>query len=108
MSKVVIRGLNCPVARALEAIGDKWAILILRDLFLDGSKKYQDILNSLVGISPNILSNRLKNLVQHNILEKNLYHERPPRYEYSLTKKGESLKNVLLDLKEWGSKYTTE
>jgi DNA-binding HxlR family transcriptional regulator len=106
MSKVTIRGLHCPVARALEIIGDKWTILILRDLFLDGAKKNQDLQDSLIGISPNILTNRLTKLITHEIVKKTIYSKHPPRYEYQLTRKGESLKPLLLNLKEWGMKYT--
>ncbi len=99
--------MNCPVARALEVIGDKWTILILRDLFLDGPKKYQDLLESLKGISPNILANRLKKLMAHQILRKDLYQKNPPRFEYSLTKQGESLREILMTLKDWGQKHTS-
>lgn len=106
MTKVIIRGLNCPVARALEIIGEKWTLLILRDLFLDGAKKYQELLLSLEGISPNILSTRLKKLVEYGIIQKEIYVEHPPRYIYSLTNKGESLKPILTDIKSWGQQNT--
>lgn len=99
--------MHCPVARTLEIIGDKWTILILRDLFLDGAKKYQDLQDSLAGISPNILANRLKKLISHDIVKKTIYSEHPPRYEYQLTRKGESLKLILLNLKDWGINHTS-
>lgn len=106
-NKVVVRGLNCPVARSLEIIGDRWTILILRDLFLDGPKKNQELQDSLKGISPNILSDRLKKLVQYNLIERVIYTENPPRYEYQLTKKGNSLRPVLEELRDWGKTHTS-
>jgi DNA-binding HxlR family transcriptional regulator len=106
VKKPVIRGLNCPVARALELIGDRWTLLILRDLFLDGPRRYQDLIESLQGISPNLLSDRLKKLTQYELIDKELYSEHPPRYVYALTKKGESLRPVLEGLRDWGHKHT--
>ena len=106
MSKIVVRGMKCPVARTLSIIGDKWTILILRDLLVDGPKKYQDLLGSLEGISPNLLSHRLKKLIEHEIIQKDFYSSHPPRYLYSLTKKGETLKSLLKDLRDWGLLHT--
>ena len=63
----------CPVIRALDIIGDSWTILILRDLFLDGPRKFQDLQESLAGASPNTLSARLKKLMDHGIIERRLY-----------------------------------
>ena len=107
MTKVVVRGANCPVFRALEVVGEKWTLLILRDLFLDGSKKYQELLLSLEGISPNILSDRLQKLVSQKIVSKDLYQEHPPRYMYKLTRKGLSLKRLLTEFRDWGLQNTS-
>ncbi len=107
MSKIVVRDVNCPVFRALEVIGEKWTILILRDLFLDGPKKYQDLFLSLDGISPNILADRLQKLVSQKIVSKKAYQNHPPRYVYKLTKKGLSLEGVLGELRDWGLKNTS-
>ena len=106
-SKVIVRGLNCPVARSLEIIGDRWTVLILRDLFMDGPKKNLELQNSLQGISPNILSDRLKKLIQFNIIERAIYSENPPRYEYKLSKKGLSLRPILEELRDWGKANTS-
>lgn len=92
----------CPVARALDIIGDRWTILILRDLLLDGRRRFQDLQQSLEGISPNTLSERLKALLESGIVERHFYEEHPPRAEYLLTKKGRSVAPVLRALKEWG------
>jgi DNA-binding HxlR family transcriptional regulator len=102
---VAIRNLkNCPVARSLEIVGDRWTFLILRDLLLDGSGKFQELQASLTGISPNTLSARLKKLEKHGMLERRFYGEHPPRAEYVLTKKGRELGPVVKALREWGAK----
>ena len=96
---------RCPVARTLEIIGERWTILILRDLILDGPRKFQDFLVSLSGISPNTLSARLKTLEEGGIIERRFYEDHPPRAEYVLTEKGRDLRPVLRTLREWGQKY---
>lgn len=96
----------CPVARTLDLIGDRWSMLILRDLLLDGARKFQDLHDSLEGVSPNTLSDRLKKLMQNGIIERRLYAEHPPRAEYLLTSKGRELRPVLRALREWGETHT--
>ena len=98
---------RCPVARTLEIIGERWTILILRDLLLAGPRKFQDLLASLSGISPNTLSARLKTLEDNGIIERRFYEDHPPRAEYILTEKGQELRPVLRTLKDWGQKHTT-
>ncbi len=98
--------LRCPVARVLEIIGERWTILILRDLFRDGPRRFQDFQASMPGISPNTLSTRLKCLEEHGIVERNFYEDHPPRAEYCLTKKGRTLGPILKALLEWGQKHT--
>ena len=95
---------HCPVARSLDAVGDRWSLLILRDLLLDGARKFSDLQASLDGISPNTLSARLKKLEEHGILERRFYGEHPPRAEYALTRKGRELGPVVKALREWGTK----
>jgi DNA-binding HxlR family transcriptional regulator len=95
---------QCPVARTLDMIGERWTILILRDLFLHGARRYQDFQESLSGLAPNTLSARLKSLEGHNLIERKLYSEHPPRLEYHLTEKGRSLGPVLKALRDWGRK----
>ena len=97
-------GFECPVARTLDIIGERWTILILRDLFLEGPRKFHDFERSLSGISPNTLSSRLKHLEKHGIIERQFYGDRPPRAQYALTDKGRELGPVLKALREWGSK----
>ena len=95
---------DCPVARTLGMIGDRWTILILRDLFR-GYRRYNDLLRSLDGISPNLLADRLKRLEKHGIVERELYCERPPRGEYRLTWRGRRLAPVLEAMRQWGEAF---
>jgi DNA-binding HxlR family transcriptional regulator len=97
---------RCPVARTLAIIGERWTILILRDLVLHGPRKFQDFEQSLVGISPNTLSARLKVLEENGIVVRRFYEEHPPRAEYVLTDKGHELRFALKALREWGLKHT--
>ena len=99
-------GLNCPVARTLDLIGERWSVLILRDLFLRGARKFQDFESSLTGISPNTLSARLKRLEDGGIVERRFYAEHPPRAEYVLTAKGRELGAVMKALRAWGERHT--
>ena len=73
--------LRCPVARTLDIIGERWTILILRDLVIEGPRKFQDFLTSLSGVSPNTLSARLKTLEDAGIIERRFYEDHPPRAE---------------------------
>lgn len=94
------------MARTLEIIGDRWSILILRDLLTQGPRRFQDFEESLRGISPNTLSARLKNLEEHGIVTRRLYEEHPPRAEYLLTPKGRDLGPAMRALQVWGEKNT--
>jgi DNA-binding HxlR family transcriptional regulator len=96
----------CPVARTLDIIGERWTLLILRDLVIDGPRKFQDFERSLVGISPNTLSARLKRLEHAGIIERRFYEQHPPRAEYLLTDKGRDLRPALKALFDWGLRYT--
>src|SRR2546423_9306284 len=89
------RQKQCPVARTLDMIGERWTILIRRALLLQGRRRYQDLQDSLAGVAPNPLSARLKDLEGHGMIERKLYNERPPRLEYHLTDKGRSLGPVM-------------
>ncbi len=82
-------------------------MLVLRDLIVEGPRKFQDLLTSLSGISPNTLSARLKTLEDHEIVERRFYEEHPPRAEYVLTEKGRDLRPVLRTLRDWGQKHTS-
>ena len=97
---------SCPVARTLDMIGELWTILILRDLLLQGPRRYQDFQESLAGVAPNTLSARLKDMEASGLIARKLYSEHPPRLEYHLTDKGKSLGPVLRALREWGQKHS--
>ena len=97
--------LKCPVARALDIIGERWTILILRDLFREGPRKFADFEQSLTGISATTLSARLKKLEEHGILARRFYADHPPRAEYLLTEKGRTLGPILKLLLDWGTKH---
>lgn len=97
---------DCPVARTLDLIGERWTILLLRDLLLEGPRRFQDFQTSLPGVAPNILSARLKSLEDHGLVERRLYNDRPPRLEYMLTDKGRSLGPIVKALRDWGRKHT--
>jgi DNA-binding HxlR family transcriptional regulator len=96
----------CPIVRTLDIMGDRWSILILRDLVLEGPRKFSDLAQSLTGISPNTLSLRLKTLEEHGIVERRFYENHPPRAEYLVTDKGRELRPILRTLREWGTRYT--
>jgi len=98
-------GQDCPVASTLDVVGERWTLLILRDLLREGPRKFQDLEASLVGIGPNTLSARLKRLEEEEIVERRFYEQHPPRAEYVLTAKGRALGPVLLALKKWGEIY---
>jgi DNA-binding HxlR family transcriptional regulator len=98
--------LRCPVARTLDIIGERWSILILRDLLLGGPRKFQDFERSMPGISPNTLSTRLKRLEEGGVIERRFYEEHPPRAEYVLTEKGRALGPAMRALRGWGVEHT--
>jgi DNA-binding HxlR family transcriptional regulator len=97
--------LECPIARTLDVIGERWTALILRDLLLNKSRRFQDFQDSLTGIAPNTLSDRLKALESNGIIERNHYSDHPPRFEYVLTEKGRSLGPVIRALRDWGTRH---
>lgn len=96
-------GMRCSIAGALELIGDRWALLVIRDLSL-GLSRYDD-LRASTGIPAATLAARLKHLVEHGIVERVRYQERPPRDEYRLTVKGRDLWKVNVALREWGDRW---
>jgi DNA-binding HxlR family transcriptional regulator len=97
---------NCSVARSLEVIGERWTLLIVRNAFY-GVRRFDDHQRWL-GIARNVLQARLERLVEEGILRKELYQERPPRYEYRLTRKGIDLWPVLVTLLQWGDRHATD
>ena len=95
--------MQCPIARSLERVGEWWSILVLRDASL-GLTRFDEFQESL-GIAPNILTRRLKALVEAGLLERRRYSERPPRDEYVLTQVGHDFRPVLWALLAWGNKH---
>ena len=93
---------SCSIAATLEVIGDPWTLLVIRDAF-HGLTRFEQWQERL-GVARNVLAARLKSLVQHGVLEPQLYSERPPRNEYVLTPKGKDLYGVLVTLHAWGEK----
>ena len=96
-------GQVCSIARSLELIGDRWTLLIVRDLVL-GISRFDELLESL-GVASNVLTDRLNRLVDEGIVERVQYSERPERFEYRLTVKGRELGPVLLALMQWGDRH---
>jgi DNA-binding HxlR family transcriptional regulator len=94
----------CPVACSLDLLGDKWTLLVVRDLLL-GKTTYTEFQQSPEGIPTNILAERLKRLLAAGIVEKSRYQERPVRYAYHLTEKGRDLGPVLSALVDWGNRH---
>lgn len=95
-------GEPCPIAKTLDVIGTKWTFLIIRDLLIEGTLRFSDLLRSMDGISPKTLSLRLKELEEHGILVRKVYPEVPPRVEYTLTEKGSRLEGIFIELKKFG------
>ena len=96
-------GQNCSIARALELVGERWTLLIIRDAFR-GKRRFDEFQASL-GIASNILTNRLERLVEAGIFERVRYQQRPDRYEYTLSNRGRELHAPLFALMDWGDKH---
>lgn len=94
----------CPVACMLDILGDKWTLLVVRDLLM-GKQTYKEFQESPEGIPSNILAERLKRLEAEGILNKQQYQDKPVRYHYRLTDKGKDLGGVLRSMVQWGNKY---
>lgn len=94
----------CPVARTLDVVGDRWTMLVLRDLSW-GRRKFSALRESLQGISANRLSERLKRLEEHGMVERVFYSDHPPRAEYRLTTKGRAFVPVLAAMREYGDQW---
>jgi len=98
------RRSDCPLACGLEILGDKWTLVVIRDLFF-GKSRYNAFLESPEGITTNILANRLKQLERRGLIERRLYQKNPPRYEYRLTQTGKDLYPVIREIVAWSLKY---
>jgi DNA-binding HxlR family transcriptional regulator len=94
---------TCSVARTLEVVGEKWALLVIREVFL-GTRRFEEMVLN-IGAPRDTLAARLRTLVAHGILAKRRYSERPPRDEYVLTQAGRDLYPVILSLMQWGDRH---
>jgi DNA-binding HxlR family transcriptional regulator len=97
-------GQTCSIAKALEVVGERWSLLIVRDV-MTGHRRFDELQKSL-GVARNVLSARLQRLVEEDILERRPYQESPERYEYFLTDKGLDLWPALIALLGWGDRHT--
>ncbi len=105
MQRTSFADTPCPIARSLEHVGEWWSILILRDAF-GGRTKFEEFRDSL-GIAPNMLTRRLRALVEAGLLERRRYCDKPPRDEYVLTQRGRDFQPVLIALMDWGNRHFT-
>lgn len=96
--------LDCPVATTVNLIGNKWKLMIIRDL-VGGTKRFGELRKSLTGISQRVLTQNLRELETDGLIDRQVFAEVPPRVEYSLNKTGRSLKTVIDALADWGMKY---
>ena len=94
----------CPITCTLDIVGDKWTLLVVRDLFM-GKTRYSEFQKTLEKIPTNILADRLKRLEQYRIIKREKYQERPVRYAYTLTEKGKGLWPLMKEIMQWGNKY---
>ena len=103
MPDIAAATYSCSVARTVEVVGERWTMLILREAFL-GVRRFDAIQRDL-GIARNILSDRLGKLVEHGVLERRRYQERPERFEYRLTDRGRDLYPIVVTLMRWGDEH---
>ncbi len=95
---------TCPITSTLDILGDKWTLVVIRDLFL-GKRRYGEFQASPEAIPTNILAERLKRLEAAGLVVKELYQDNPPRAEYFLTRRGADLAPTLRAIRDWGIKY---
>ncbi len=103
MERKSFADMHCSVAQCLEVVGEWWSMLILRDVFFGVSRF--DAFQDRLGISRNVLNQRLNKLVESGILTKKPYSQHPPRYDYRLTEKGRDLWPVLESMRQWGDRH---
>lgn len=96
---------DCPISCSLDVFGDKWSLLIIRDIMLRGKMSYSEFLESEEKIATNILANRLNVLVSENILSKRVSPDNKSKYIYRLTEKGVDLLPIIIEIMDWGAKY---
>ena len=96
---------ECPVATTVQLIGNKWKLLIIRNLVYSGTQRFGEFLKSIPGISKKVLTDDLRALENDGLIERTVYAEVPPRVEYTLSPLGKSLKPILDAMQEWGTDY---
>ena len=102
---IKLKRSTCPIANVLDLVGDKWSLLIVRDILLHNKHRYGDFLASDEGIPTNILADRLKRLEAYGIIKKTPYQHNPVRYDYHLTETGRHLKPIVMEMVNWGLNY---
>lgn len=95
----------CPIANTLDLLGDRWTLLVIRDLLMKGSRTYGELLRSPEKIATNILAERLRRLEEAGIIEKTAYQTNPTRFRYALTAKGRDLRPVLIAMVGWANRH---
>ena len=96
---------QCPISAILDRLGDKWTLLIIRDMMFFEKKRFGDFTDSAESIPSNILPNRLKAMQETGLIEARPYQDNPPRYEYYLTTAGQALRPVLFEMIMWGATH---
>jgi len=104
MAKNKLPNSECPITRTMELIGGKWSLLIVYMLMKE-TKRFKELERSIEGINTRMLVKELKQLEESGIISRKVFAEVPPRVEYSLTEKGQALKNVLVEMQSWGKKF---
>jgi DNA-binding HxlR family transcriptional regulator len=102
---VAFKRSPCPIASALDILGDRWSLVVVRDLLFRDRHTYGELLDAPEGISTNILAERLRRLEEAGIITKETYQTRPRRYRYRLTEKGEALRPVLVSMVRWANMH---
>ncbi len=95
---------NCPIEITLQLIGNKWKVLIIRDL-LTGTKRFNELMRSVTGITQKVLTSNLRSMEEAGLLIRTVYPQVPPKVEYSLTEMGKSLQPILDSMASWGNNY---
>ena len=98
---------ECPVATTVQLIGNKWKLLILRNLMYDSKQRFKDVIKTIPAISKKVLTDNLRSLEEDKLIEREVFAEVPPRVEYSLSPLGQSLKPILDAMYVWGTNYKT-
>jgi DNA-binding HxlR family transcriptional regulator len=104
MQSVSLKRSICPITSLLDVVGDKWTLLVIRDLLL-GKRRYTEFIDSKEKMQTNILAERLRRIEEFGLVKKNPYQRNPLRFEYSLTEKGKALEPILNEMARWGLHY---